>query len=123
MRLTGHLAPRDEAQEMMWEAMRVFHENEKEAASLCRKAMKIYPDCTDALSMLAEIETERVRDYVDRMRQTVEAGRRDLGADCFKHDKGAFWGLIETRPIMRAMSQLAFALLEGGQPSMSMKRS
>ena len=114
MRLTGHLAPRDEAQEIMWSAIEVIHDDQKKAACLCRKAIEIYPDCIDALTMLAEIETELVRDYVDRMREAVEAGRRDLGAKCFKEGKGHFWGLIETRPFMRTMAMLSDALIEWG---------
>jgi tetratricopeptide (TPR) repeat protein len=64
--------------------------------------------------MLAEIESETVRDYVDRMRHAVDAGRRDLGPECFKEAKGHFWGLIETRPFMRAMAMLSDALIGWG---------
>ncbi|MBL8744803.1 MAG: hypothetical protein JNK58_00445 [Phycisphaerae bacterium] len=70
----------------------------------------------DALTMLAEIECERTGEYVDEMRKAVDAGRRVLGAKFFKAYAGAFWGLIETRPLMRAMAQLAFALLDWGKP-------
>lgn len=115
MRLTGHTAPRDEAQELMWSAMRAIQDNEVEAAQLCRKALEIYPDCTDALTMLAEIETDLVCDYVEWMRKAVEAGRRDLGQKFFKENKGFFWELIETRPFMRAIAMLSEALIQWGK--------
>jgi len=117
MRLAGRMPRRDEAQELMWDAMdHINAGDEQKAARLCRKALEVYPKCTDALTMLAEIEVDTVRDYVERMREAVETGRRDLGPKCFKVDKGHFWGLLETRPFMRAMAQLAFALLDWGTP-------
>lgn len=85
-------------------------------AGICRKALHTYPDCIDALTMLADIESQTTNGYVDQMRVALAAGRRDLGPSCFKEDKGYFWGLIETRPFMRAMAQLAFALLDWGTP-------
>ncbi len=114
MKLVGRMSRRDEAQELMWDAMKVIHDDDRKAATLCRKALDIYPDCTDALTMLAEIETDTVRDFVNAMRRAVEAGRHDLGPKCFKEDIGHFWGLIETRPFMRAMAMLADALIQWG---------
>ncbi len=117
MKLAGRMSRRDEAQELMWDAMEHINAgDEQKAASLCRKALEVYPKCTDALTMLAEIEVDTVRDYVERMREAVDAGRHELGPKCFREDKGHFWGLLETRPFMRAMAQLAFALLDWGTP-------
>lgn len=116
MRLTGHLDPREEAQELMWEAMELIHVDEAKAASLCHKALETYSDCADALTMLAQIDTETVRDYVERMRQAVAAGRRDLGPEFFEENKGHFWGLIETRPFMRALAMLSEGLIEWETP-------
>jgi len=108
---------RFEAQELMWDAMDVINGgDEQKAAELCHKALGVYPDCVDAMTMLAEIECERTSEYVDEMRKAIEAGRRDLGPAYFKDERGYFWGLIETRPFMRAMAKLAFALLESGTP-------
>jgi len=117
MKQSARERKRFEAQELMWDAMDVINAgDEQKAATLCHKALDIYPDCVDALTMLAEIRCERTIDYVDEMREAIDAGRRDLGAQCFKEDRGEFWGLIETRPFMRAMEQLAFALLDWGTP-------
>lgn len=105
------------AQELMWDAMDAINaDDEKKAVKLCHEALEVYPDCVDALSMLAKIKGGRTGEYVDEMRKVIEAGRRDLGARCFKQDRGDFWGIIETRPFMRAMAQLGFALLDWGTP-------
>lgn len=116
MRLAGQLSKREEAQEHMWEAMEMIHKDQKGASQLCHKALGIYPDCVDAITMLAELESQRANQYVDRLREAVAAGRRDLGPKCFKEDRGMFWGLIETRPFMRAMAMLSNALIEWGNP-------
>lgn len=108
---------RDQAQEIMWNAMEaISHGDAVKAEMMCRSALDIYPDCVDALMMLAEIECEYTKDFVERLRESVEAGRRDLGTAYFNDDRGAFWGLIETRPFMRAMAQLGFALRDWGTP-------
>jgi len=107
---------RREAKGLMYDAMDAIFDDEERTASLCRKALKLYPDCVDALSMLAELECETTDEYMTRLREAVEAGRRDLGPKCFKEDKGYFWGLLETRPFMRAMALLADALIRSATP-------
>lgn len=116
MKLAGRLSRRDEAQELMWDAMEVVYDEAQRAEQLCRKALDIHPNCVDALTMLAELECETTRDYIDRMREAVQAGRRSLGPRYFKEEKGYFWGLIETRPFMRAMAMLSDALIQWGVP-------
>ena len=107
---------RSEAQELMWQAMEIIDENGTRAAALCNQALRIYPDCVDALAMLAELECSTLKDYVAAARRAIDAGRRDLGPEYFEAEKGCFWGLIETRPFMRAMADLVFALLDWGTP-------
>ncbi|HRJ44376.1 MAG TPA: hypothetical protein PL105_20955, partial [Caldilineaceae bacterium] len=43
------------------------------------------------------------------------AGERGLGPDIFEEDRGAFWGLVETRPYMRALRSLASSLWNYGE--------
>ena len=108
---------RFEAQELMWEAMETISAgNLKRAETLCQKAIEIYPDCVDALIMLADLTADLTIDYVADLRTAVEAGRRDLGAKVFKELRGNFWGFTETRPFMRAMEQLALAFVGWGTP-------
>lgn len=48
-------------------------------------------------------------------RQGVEAGERALGKDAFEEDVGHFWGILETRPYMRARAGLAECLWASGK--------
>lgn len=95
------------AQELAYDAMECMHCDDKKVVKLCKDALKLYPDCVDAQVMLAEIQSESVEDYIQAMKKAVASGRKELGEDCFKNDVGYFWGLLETRPFMRAMGQLA----------------
>ncbi len=101
---------RERAQELAWQAMDQMSVDQAKAAALCRQSIEIYPDCVDALHMLAEIESRWVCDFVASIRKAIEAGRRDLGEKYFRECKGLFWGLTETRPFMRAMGALAETL-------------
>src|SRR5262249_49642042 len=47
---------------------------------------------------------------LDYYEQAVAAGERALGPDYFQQEVGHFWGLLETRPYMRAREGLANAL-------------
>ena len=101
---------RNQAQELALQAMEYMGHDEARAAQLCRQALEICPDCVDALHMLADLESQWQRDFVIGVKKAIEAGRRDLGEEYFQEHKGSFWGLIETRPFMRAMGALADAL-------------
>lgn len=101
---------RDQAQQLAWDAMEHIGQDADRAAKLCRKALDIYPDCVDAIHMLADIESQWERDFVIGIKKAIEAGRRELGEDFFRHNKGHFWGVIETRPFMRAMGAHAQVL-------------
>jgi len=45
----------------------------------------------------------------------VEGGARSLGRETFEEDVGHFWGLLETRPYMRARAGLADCLWAAGR--------
>lgn len=47
--------------------------------------------------------------------QGVEAGERALGSEAFEEWEGHFWGILETRPYMRARHGLALCLWEAGE--------
>jgi tetratricopeptide (TPR) repeat protein len=51
---------------------------------------------------------------IEALQKAVTAGERSLGAKFIQENKGHFWGLIETRPYMRAVAQLAGALKDVG---------
>ena len=101
---------RHEAQELAFDAMEA--ESEAQARKLAKRALAKDPDCVDALVVLAGIESDSPKKMIEAMQKAVAAGERSLGAAFFKKNKGYFWGLIETRPYMRALEQLA-GLLRG----------
>ncbi|MBW2018015.1 MAG: tetratricopeptide repeat protein [Deltaproteobacteria bacterium] len=103
----------DEAQDIIyaaWEAP-----TRQRAVALARKALEVSPDCADAYNLLAEETAESLEEALDLYRKGVEAGERALGKKTFKEDVGHFWGLLETRPYMRARAGLAQCLWEAGQ--------
>ncbi len=102
----------DRAQELVYQAVEA--KGKKERVRLAIEAINVCKDCADAYVLLAE-EAETLEEAVDRYRQGVEAGERALGPDAFTENVGHFWGLVETRPYMRARQGLADCLLLLGQ--------
>lgn len=76
---------------------------------LTEQALALDPDNADAYNYLATLETD-VDKTLAMYRQAVEAGERALGEKFMKENKGHFWGLIETRPYMRAKAGVADCL-------------
>jgi tetratricopeptide (TPR) repeat protein len=65
------------------------------------------PDCADAYVLLAEEEADTVGHALKLYQQGVAAGECALGQEYFEENAGMFWGLLETRPYMRAREGLA----------------
>jgi tetratricopeptide (TPR) repeat protein len=101
----------DRAQEVMYHA---FDASAAEQVRLARKALEISPDCADAHVLLAELAgtMEEARKHYE---QGVAAGERALGKQAFAEYAGHFWGIMETRPYMRAREGLAQCLWEAGR--------
>jgi tetratricopeptide (TPR) repeat protein len=78
------------------------------------KALKIYPHMPDAWNLLAQELCQTSKEKVDYYRKGIAAGEIDLGAEFFVKNTGRFWGIIETRPYMRAKAALANELWEIG---------
>jgi tetratricopeptide (TPR) repeat protein len=101
------------AQEVMYQAW--DESNPALRISLAHKALKISPDCADAYVLLAEEEADTVQRALELYQKGVIAGRRALGEDYFEENVGYFWGLLETRPYMRAMQGKASCLWQMGR--------
>jgi tetratricopeptide (TPR) repeat protein len=98
--------PLEEAQQLVFQALRAEGD---ERLALARRALEVSPDCADAYLLLAEVSEspDEARRYYE---QGVAAGERALGPEAFAEDVGHFWGLLETRPYMRARQGLAEVL-------------
>jgi tetratricopeptide (TPR) repeat protein len=103
----------EKAQELAWDAMEA--PTRKAAISLAREALKISPDCADAYVILAEEYAKTAQEAIYYYKAGVAAGERAIGPEEFKKLKGAFWGVLETRPYMRARVGLAVSLWETGE--------
>src|SRR6185312_821671 len=64
--------------------------------------------------LLAE-HARRRKETLRRYEQGVAAGERALGTHAFQRDVGHFWGILETRPYMRARLGLAHSLWTTGR--------
>ena len=100
--------PLEQAQDLMYEAWEAG--SERERVRLARKALEVSPDCADAYVLLAEETAHSAREAADLYARGVAAGERALGPAFFDEERGHFWGLVETRPYMRARHGLAQAL-------------
>ncbi len=110
--LAGGGSPLEDAQDLIYEAFETDNENKR--LQLAEKALRKSPDCADAYVLLAENAKSR-KEALDFYEQGVAAGERALGPRAFKDDVGYFWGLLETRPYMRAREGLAHALWAEGR--------
>lgn len=105
-------APLGKAQALMY---RAFEEpNEKKRIQLARDALAFCPDCADAYNLLAEHAPSR-KETRRLYEQGMAAGERALEPEAFQRDVGHFWGILETRPYMRARLGLAHGLWSAGR--------
>ncbi len=91
----------DQAQQLMYKAWDESHPGKR--ITLAHQALATSPNCADAYVLLAEEAADTVGRALEYYQQGVEAGRRALGKEYFSEEAGHFWGLLETRPYMRAL--------------------
>jgi tetratricopeptide (TPR) repeat protein len=109
----GRTSAVDQAQQIMYDAWEAT--TRRQRVALTKRAIEISADCADAYVLLAEETARSLDEALDLYRRGVEAGERALGKKAFKEDVGHFWGLLETRPYMRARAGLAECLCESGK--------
>jgi tetratricopeptide (TPR) repeat protein len=105
--------PLAEAQELIYQAWEA--PTKRERKKLARQALELSADCADAYVILAQDNTETLVEELIYYEAGVQAGKRALGEALFAEDAGYFWGILETRPYMRARSGLAQTLWEMGR--------
>jgi tetratricopeptide (TPR) repeat protein len=104
--------PLEKTQELMYEA---WEATGKRRVKLASEALAISEDCADAYVLLAEEATKTLEEARDLYAAGVKAGERALGKKLFEEAVGHFWGILETRPYMRARAGLAGCLWQLGQ--------
>ncbi len=103
--------PLARAEDLAYEAMEAAG---KQRVTLAKQALAISRDCADAYVVLAE-ESSSSAEAAQLYEQGVEAGRRAIGEESFRRCQGKFWGVVETRPNMRARLGLAQMLWVEGR--------
>ncbi len=101
-----------------WDAMCMY-----ERIFLAKKALDISDLCADAWVILAE-ESGDLAERIDFLKHGVVAGKNaielDLGSDAFTEHAGFFWGILETRPYMRALEGLSQCIWRAGEREKSL---
>jgi tetratricopeptide (TPR) repeat protein len=105
--LPVNLTPLEQAQAVMYEA---WDSSGKQRIELALGALMLSKDCADAYVLLAEEIADSPIEAKEIYELGVKAGERALGPKAFKEDVGHFWGILETRPYMRARMGLAQCL-------------
>lgn len=100
------------AQDIMYDA---FDEGDPHRrVQLAQKALAVSADCADAYVLLGEHAASRA-EALELFERGVAAGERALGPKAFQENVGCFWGILETRPYMRARERFAHALWTAGR--------
>jgi len=113
MGAAGQSGGERDAQALVFEAWET--PDPRERAARARKALELWPDCADAWVILAEDMAGTPNEAHEFYAAGVSAGERALGKEVFEQDVGHFWGILETRPYMRARLGLAQALRYMGE--------
>lgn len=105
--------PLKRAQELIYDAWE--EPSRPKRIRLARAALEISEDCADAFCLLAEETARTPEQAADLYARGVSAGTRALGDNMFVNAVGSFWGILDTRPYMRARFGLANALWAMGE--------
>ena len=106
------ITPLETAQDIMYDA---WDSKGKQRIDLAYKALSVSKDCADAYVLLAEEAAADSGEAIRFLEDGVRAGERALGQKMFEEEAGYFWGILETRPYMRARFDLAHLLCLAGK--------
>ena len=101
--------PEEQAQDLVyeaWDAVRI-----PEAKKLAKQALQLDPLCCDAFNVLANYEKD-VDKQIAYYTQAIDAFKMRYDKVFFKENKGYFWGVLETRPYMRALAGYGGRLMQ-----------
>ena len=103
----------EKAQELAYQAM--DSDNINTAVELAMQAVELDRRCVDALVILAHGGSQSQDELIENLEKTVWIGEQALGEDYIEENRGHFWGILETRPYMRARQELADLLHDAGR--------
>jgi tetratricopeptide (TPR) repeat protein len=106
------LTPVQRAQYKMYEA---WGASGLRRVGLAREALDISPLCADAYVLLAEETAQTAAEALKLYELGMQMGEVALGPEVVEQQAGHFWGILETRPYMRAREGVAASLVAMGQ--------
>lgn len=112
--------PRFQSDDLLEEA---YNSTSKtKAIKLAKQALEIYPDNIDAECFIAEFEENQIK-KLSKMEAIIEKAIKILEKDnMFEQENiGHFWGMIETRPYMRARNRKITILMDLGRYTEAIK--
>ena len=101
------------AQELIYDAWE--ERDRSKRVALARLALRTSPLCADAYVILAEQGARSPRAMLSYYEKGVKAGKQALAGGGFAENIGQFWGVLETRPYMRARAGMAEVLWKMGR--------
>jgi tetratricopeptide (TPR) repeat protein len=105
--------PLELAQELAFEAYEAG--DEEEALVLADKALALDPECVDALTIRAFVASEDAGELIAALEHAATCGETRLGEEFFAEFMGDFWPMVEARPYLRTIKQLAEVLWNVGR--------
>ncbi len=104
----GKISNIEKSDDLMYEA---YESSPKKGIKLAKEALALYSENIRALNYLADHSTT-VQNASKLYKESIEIGKKQLGEDFFKQNKGHFWLIHETRPFMEAKYNFAICLKE-----------
>lgn len=87
----------------------------QERRKYLQKALALDPENLDAMTGLAMTSTTVVEELITNMEEVVKKGTAFMERDGYlPDDVGHFWGILETRPYMRTLSEYSILLMSAG---------
>jgi tetratricopeptide (TPR) repeat protein len=105
--------PQERAQDLAYQAYEA--EDGDLALELAEKALALDADNCDALTVRAFLTCEDAGDLIAELERAASCGERRLGEEFFAEFMGDFWPMVEARPYMRTIKQLAEVMWEVGR--------
>ncbi len=105
--------PLEMAQELAYQAYEA--DSPESAETLAAEALALDPNCVDALTLHASLTAEDVDQLIPQLEHAASCGEKALGEDFFAEFMGDFWPMVEARPYMRCIKQLAIVLWNVGR--------
>lgn len=105
--------PREMAQELAYQAYECGDSDE--GRQLVDQALALDPACVDALTVQAFVTSEDAGQLVAALERALSVAENALGDEFFAEHMGAFWPLVQARPYLRTVKQLAEVLWSVGR--------